>query len=49
MKGENIMRNSYYLFNIKAVKLLDNDTLLYMWFCFELLEKDCLAKAEINR
>ena len=40
------MKNVDYIFNLKAVKMLDTELLLAIWFCFERLEKDCLAKAE---
>ncbi len=40
------MKNVDYVFNPKAVKMLDNQSLIVLMLSLESLEKDFLAKAE---
>lgn len=40
------MKKEYYVFDIKAVKLLDDETLLWMLISFEKLKENSFANAE---
>lgn len=44
-EGETIMKKEYYVFDIKAVKLLDDETLLWMLISFEKLKEEIIKQA----
>ncbi|MGN9020291.1 hypothetical protein ACTNBM_14850 [Lachnospiraceae bacterium HCP1S3_C3] len=39
------MKKEYYVFDIKAVKLLDDETLLWMLISFEKLKEEIIKQA----